>query len=86
MHIFEHEEEDAGAHGEFKDDVEIVAPRIPGSARTQDGIVEVMQSPEQKREGEKGRASRTGSVGITREYRPGPERRHREEENGRTGA
>ena len=46
--VVEHEQQDAGADGEGEQDVEVVAPRLPGAAGAQERVVEVVQPPEER--------------------------------------
>lgn len=47
--VVEHQQEEAGADRELEHDVEVISPRRPGTLRAEEGIVEVMDAPEEKR-------------------------------------
>ncbi len=48
--VLEHEQQHAAAHGQLEEQVEIVAVRHPGAARPEEGVVEVVEAPQQERE------------------------------------
>ena len=81
--LLDHEQQHTRADGEHEDEVEVIAPGIPGAPRAQDRVVEVMQSPEEEGDRKSGRRGGAGVAAIAPEDHAGPERGPAQEEHRR---
>ena len=81
--VVEDEQEDAGADREGEQDVEVVAPGVPGPAGAKERVVEVVQAPEDEGDGEERPAAGGDPAAILEEDPAGPERREAEEQHRR---
>jgi hypothetical protein len=70
--VVDDEHQDACPGGEREDDVEVVPPRRPRTARAQERVVEVVQPPEDERDGQGERARRAHLPPVSREHPSGP--------------
>ena len=65
--VVEHQPQNAAAHGQDEQDVEVVAPGVPRATRPQERVVEVVQAPQQQPHGQQPRPARSGPASVGEE-------------------
>src|SRR5690606_12857464 len=81
--VVEHQQRDPGAGGELEQNVEIVTPWHPRSARAEEWVIQVVQTPEHERTAEQRCPGRADPPVVAEEDNAGPQRRRAEKDYGR---
>ena len=83
--VVQHQEQYAGADCQCQQDVEVIPPGRPGSPGSQEGIVEVVQSPEAERDRQQRCSTGRNHSAVLQEHPAGPEGGQAQEHHCRPG-
>jgi hypothetical protein len=81
--VVQHEQQDAGANGQREQDIEVIPPGRPGTPGAKERVIQVVQAPEAKRDGQQRGAAGRDPSPVAVEHPSSPQRRQTQERHRR---